>query len=96
MKKTEAKRVDQIIREAIEASGNSRTFDEHRLCYLWSEVVGPWINSQTTRRYVENGCLHVYIASASLKSELQFSLDNLRDALNRAVGSEIITSIMLH
>ena len=49
MKKTEAKRVDSIIREAIEASGQLRTFDEQRICYLWSEVVGPWINSQTAQ-----------------------------------------------
>lgn len=96
MKKTEAKRVDEIIREAIEATGKARTFDEQRLCYLWTDVVGPWINSQTTRRYIEGGKLHVYIASASLKSELQFSLASLTEALNRAVGDEIIDGIILH
>ncbi len=96
MKKTEAKRVDSIIREAIEASGQLRTFDEQRICYLWSEVVGPWINSQTAWRYVEDGKLHVFIISASLKSELQFSLPQLTQALNRAAGAEIISGIILH
>ena len=96
MKKTEPIRVDRIIRQAIEATGQARTFDEQRLCYLWAEVVGPWINSQTTRRYVEGGRLHVYIASASLKSELQFALPGLTEALNRATGAEIITGIVLH
>ncbi|MDE5642486.1 MAG: DUF721 domain-containing protein [Muribaculaceae bacterium] len=96
MKKTEPKRVDMIIREAIEATGKARVFDEQRLCYLWADVVGPWINAMTTRRYVEGGRLHVYIASASLKSELQFSLQQLTDALNRAVGDRIIEGIELH
>ena len=96
MKRTEAKRVDQIIREAVEAAGQADTYDEYRLCYLWPEIAGPWINSQTTRRYVENGILHVYIASAPLRSELSFALERLTEALNQAVGRPIITGIQLH
>ena len=96
MKKGEAIRVDGIIREAMESAGLARTFDEQRLSYLWPEVVGPWIASQTTRRYVEGGRLHVYIASASLRSELQFGLQQLTKALNEAVGGEIISGIDLH
>lgn len=96
MKKTEARRVDEIFREAIEATGNLQTFEQQRLCYIWAEVTGPWINSQTTRRYIDGRKLHVYIASASLKSELQFSLAELTQALNRAVGADVIDGIILH
>lgn len=96
MKRTEAKRVDQIIKEAIDAAGQTDTFDEYRLCYMWPEIAGPWINSQTTRRYVENGILHIYIASAPLRSELGFALERLTDALNQAVGRKVITGICLH
>lgn len=96
MKKTEAKRVDQIFREAIEATGNLETFERQRLCYVWAEVTGPWINSHTTRRYIEGRTLHVFITSASLKSELLFSQSSLVQALNRAAGADVIDNIVLH
>lgn len=96
MKPTEARQVGQIISEAIEATGQTATYERYRICYLWPEVVGPWINSQTTRRYVEGDKLHVYIASAPLRSELSFSLERLTDALNKAIGHEVIKGIVLH
>lgn len=96
MKRTYPRLVSDIIREAIEQSGQSNTYDQHRLCYLWSEVVGPHISSLTTRRYVLDNVLHVYIASAPLKEELAFAAPALVQRLNEAVGKEIIHRIIIH
>lgn len=96
MKRTEAKCIKDIIDAAINDSGIASTFDEQKLCYLWPEVMGQSINRYTTRRYVENGVLHVYLSSAALKNELQFHRTRLVEELNKAAGRNVITNIIFH
>lgn len=51
----------------------------------------------TTRRYVDsNHIFHVYLTSAVVKNELSFNRTALVEALNRAVGSTVITDIKFH
>jgi predicted nucleic acid-binding Zn ribbon protein len=96
MKHTEAKQVGEIISEMIAATGNERTFEEQQLCYLWPEIVGPAVNRYTMRRFIDRGVLHVYLSSASLKSDLSFMRAQLVERLNEAVGSQVITDIAIH
>ena len=96
MKLTEAQSIKSIIDAVIIDSGMASTFDEQKLCYLWPEVVGQGINRYTTRRYVENGVLHVYLSSASLKNELNFHRSRLTEELNKAAGKDVIKNIIIH
>lgn len=96
MKRTEAQSIKSIIDAVIIDSGMASTFDEQKLCYLWPEVVGQGINRYTTRRYVENGVLHVYLSSASLKNELNFHRSQLTEELNKAAGKDVIKNIIIH
>ncbi len=76
--------------------GMTDVYDEQRAAYLWAEVVGPTVNRLTTRRYIADGVLHVFISSAPLKSELSFLVDTLRERINDAVGRQIVKSIVIH
>lgn len=96
MKRRDPKSVRDIIEEALKLTGQESDFNAQRLCSLWPEIVGPAINRMTTRRFVDSGTLHVYLTSAVLKNELQFNRSALVDALNRAVGAEVITEIKFH
>ncbi len=96
MKRTEPKPIGEIIREAVEMAGLADTVAEQRVCYLWSTVMGPQITRYTMRRYVQNGILHVYLTSASLRNELSFFKSRLVEQLNSAVGKEVIHDIVFH
>lgn len=96
MKRTEPKILNAIIEEALKSASMTDTFREQQACYLWAEVVGPGVNRYTTRRYVERGKLHVYLTSGPLKNELQFMRARIAEQLNRAVGSNVITEIIIH
>ena len=96
MKRREAEQVGDIIARAIAASGAGEAYDNQRLCYLWPEVVGPLINRHTTRRWVDNGTLHVAISSATLKNELTFHRATLIRHLNEAAGRKVINNIVFH
>lgn len=96
MKRTEARSVGDIIRDIIESGGSQPEFDRQKVCYLWSELLGPEINRATVRRYVDGDVMHVYMSSAPLKNELSFITDALVERLNSAVGSPVIKKIVLH
>jgi len=96
MKRTEPKSVAQIIDETMAQAGLTDAMAQHKACYLWPEIVGPGINKYTFRRYVDHGVLHVYLTSAVLKNELSFHRTELVEQINRAVGSQAITSIIFH
>lgn len=96
MKRTEPKLFSEIFNDAMASVGAADAMVQHRACYMWPEIVGPGVNRYTFRRYVENGVLHVYISSASLKNELSFMRQSLLERLNDAVGSNAISEIVFH
>lgn len=96
MKKHEAMSVSDIIQQAIAATGQRDEYHRQQICYLWGEVVGPYINSRTMRRYIAGTVLHVYMSSAALKTELAFQKSVLIVKLNSLVGKEVINDILFH
>jgi hypothetical protein len=96
MKKREPEQIGDIIKRAIEQSGNQTIYNEQRLCYMWPDVVGPTINRYTTRRWVEHGTMHVVITSAPLKNELSFHKTALIEQLNKAAGVNVINNLVIH
>ncbi len=96
MKQTHPRLIGDIVAEALRRAGLEDTEREHRAAYLWTEVVGPGINRYTVRRYVERGVMHVYLSSPALRNELSFHRSRLIEALNAAVGAEVISAIEFH
>ncbi len=96
MKRSNALSIGQIIDRAIAATGRQDEYLRGQICYLWQEVVGPGINRYTTRRWIDRDILHVCITSAPLKNELSFCTASLVKKLNEAVGSHVISNIVIH
>lgn len=96
MKHTEPKSFAQIYAEAIDKVGLTDTFAQQQASYLWSEIVGPGVNRFTTRRYIVDGVLHVFINSAPLKNELMFHRSAIIRDINNRIGQEALKEIVFH
>lgn len=96
MKRTEPKSIAEIIDEVIRSQGLDGEMAGRRICFAWSDVVGPGIAKATSRRYVDGTTLHVHISSAALKNDLQYMKSTLIGRLNEAAGSEVINNIVFH
>ena len=98
MKKTEAQQIGDIIHEVFVRSGLEGNEARQKACMMWSEIVGPTVNRHTTRRYVtDDGVMHVYLNSATLKSDLAFMRSRLIDQLNIYSGTpNTIKEIIIH
>ncbi len=96
MKRHYPEHISAVISKAIEASGATDTFRRQRACYMWTEVVGPTINRMTVRRWIERDELHVVIASGPLKNELSFMSSSIVKSINEAIGTELISRLIIH
>ncbi len=96
MKRTDPISIKQLIDKVMLESDTRDAMMQQRASYLWTEVVGAGVNRFTFRRYVENGVLHVYITSASLKNDLGFLRQNILKEINGRLGAEVLSDIVIH
>lgn len=96
MKKVYPKQVKEIIDSLLRESDEGENFLRQQACYLWVETVGPVVNSYTSRRYVDGSVLHVFITSASLKSELSFHRSSIVEKINKTLGKDVLTELIIH
>ena len=99
MKRRNAIQIGELIRQAIEDSGSTNTYNSQNICYLWPEAVGPTINRYTTERWIHHDELHVRIASSSIKNELSFLTDAILQRLNELAGTTanpVIRRLIIH
>ena len=96
MKRTEAESIGDILRGFLDTPDSRDQLNRQKVSYFWSRVVGPEVNRHTTRRYVEDRVLHVYIDSAAIKSEMAFAANSLIKVLNNEVGTCVIYKIIFH
>jgi predicted nucleic acid-binding Zn ribbon protein len=61
----------------------------------WESVVGRAIASRTTRIYIKDGILFVYLKSSIVRNELMMLREALREKLNNQAGTELIKEIVL-
>jgi predicted nucleic acid-binding Zn ribbon protein len=61
----------------------------------WESVVGRAIASKTTRLYIKDGILFVYLKSSIVRNELMMLREALREKLNNQAGTELIKEIVL-
>ena len=96
MKRTEPMSIRQIIDRVMDSSARRDDILAMRASYLWADIVGPGVNRYTSRRYVKEGVLHVYISSGPLKSELSFRREAIIKSINEILGREVVTAIKFH
>lgn len=98
MKKIEPQQIGEIINDVFRRSGQTANVERHRALINWVNVVGTGVNQQTTRRYVtDDGIMHVYITSATVKNDLMFMRSKLLEALNAYAGApDAIKEIIIH
>lgn len=100
MKRIEPEQIGALIDRLMSENNLSDEVMRRKVCYLWPEVVGQGINRYTTRRWIQDSTLHVYISSPALKNDLMFHRTRLIALLNQAAGADpsspVITDIAIH
>jgi hypothetical protein len=68
---------------------------ETSIINAWGNVLGKKVESATTRLYIKNQVLFVYLKSAVIKNELMMLKSGIIKALNEKAGENVIKDIVI-
>lgn len=73
----------------------TRHLAEARVGEVWESLVGASIAARTTSLSVEKGVLLVKISSSVARNEIFMRREELRDAVNKAVGMKVVNVVIV-
>lgn len=93
MRRQNTQSLSDVLNEVLNKQHLSPKLNETRLIAAWEKVLGQTVAGYTKEKYIKNKVLYVKISSAVLRNELLMSREQLIAALNKEVGTEVITDI---
>ena len=94
MRKKNTELLSDVIRQVLKEQRLDQPLYEQRLINGWSVVLGKNVEQYTSDLSIKKRMLYVQMTSAALRHELFLSREEIRNALNKHVGAEIITEIV--
>jgi hypothetical protein len=94
MRRSKTISLAEAVNDYIKEMNLGGKLSEVTIINSWEEIVGKAISSRTTKIYIKDHVLYVYLSSSVVRSELLMLREALREKLNSKAGSEIIKEIV--
>lgn len=97
MRRREPVRLGDVLDDFFASTPTiARKIAEARIPDLWPAIVGDLVASYTTRIEIQRGGrLFVYVSSSVVRSELFMRRATLCDAINAALGREVVSTVII-
>jgi len=95
MRRSKTISLAEAVNDYIKEMNLGGKLSEISVINSWEEIVGKAISSRTTKIYIKNQTLYVYLNSSVVRNELLMLREALKAKLNERAGSEIIKDIVL-
>lgn len=95
MRRSDTQKIDKIIDAYLKQTGVGKKLKEIELINSWEEIVGVSVAKRTSKMYIKNRRLFIYLESSIVKNELMMLKDGIVSALNNKVREKIIDDIIL-
>ncbi|MBQ4279121.1 MAG: DUF721 domain-containing protein [Rikenellaceae bacterium] len=96
MRRSEPVRIGEVVGDFISSSPLfARKLAEARIPDVWPALVGEIIAGYTTRLEVSNRRLFVHVSSSVARNEVFMRRTALKDAVNEAVGVDVIATVIV-
>jgi predicted nucleic acid-binding Zn ribbon protein len=83
-----------VLKQVLQENHLDTKLAEKHLIEAWPKVLGKSVEQYTRSREIKNSILYVSISSAVLRHDLFISREEIKNALNAHVGSEVIKDIV--
>ena len=95
MKKTNDLPIGEVLQQMVRAFKLKDDLTKVTIENVWEEKMGRMIATYTRSLTLKNRVLYVVIESASLRSELHFGREKIRQRLNEAIGEEFLSEVIV-
>ncbi len=93
-KRDTSKKLSEILIDVMGEGDLGKKMLEHRAADLWQVVLGPTVNQATKRVYVHDGVMYVELFSSVARHELTLIKSKVIEAINKAIGSNVIHDVV--
>ncbi len=95
MRRSKTISLAEAMQDYIKEMNLEGKLNEIHLIESWEELVGKAISSRTSKIYIKDQVLYVYLTSSVVRNELLMLRNALKEKLNEKVGAEVIKEIVL-
>ena len=96
MRRTTPMRIGELWNEFVESRpALARRLAVTKVPDLWPQVVGPTVAAYTESVEVVNGVLYVRMRSAAARNEIFMRREELKDAINKALGIKAVNVVIV-
>jgi predicted nucleic acid-binding Zn ribbon protein len=94
MRRSNTQNIGDVIKEFLKELHIDEKLKEISVINSWEEVIGARIARSTSKIFVKNKVLFVYLNSPIIRNELMMLKSNIIKSLNEKVGNNVITDIV--
>ena len=95
MKKDNQQKIGEAIRQLFRSYHLDDKVAEVRIREMWEQVMGAPIKRYTGKIYFNKGVLTIYIESAPLRQDLQFTKSSIIDRINEELGEKVVRELVI-
>jgi len=85
-----------VIDDWLSGHPMARRAKETQIVHLWGDLLGRMVKNHTHAITFRNGRLTVTLDSAAIRHELSFAKTQIIENLNKELGSEMVTELILN
>lgn len=94
MRRSKTISLAEALRDYIREMNLESKLREVNLISSWEEIVGKVISSRTSKLYIKDHILFVYLDSSVARNELMMLREELKEKLNQRAGAAVINDIV--
>lgn len=95
MKRTQTRRIGDILEEFFKRPYVARKIAEGKLPEFWREVTGEYVASVTNEVRLERGILYVSVSSSIVRNDLFYRRDRLAELINSRAGVRLVNAVII-
>ena len=95
MERSNTQNIRDVIRAYLKESGLEKPLKERKLIQSWEALLGKSVARATTRIFIKDRKLFVYLSSSVIRNELFMLQDEILKKLNESAGEEMLKEIIL-
>ena len=84
----------ELLSEICQRWGIEKKVKENTALSQWNQIVGEKISEKAKPIGIERGKLFVQVESSSWRNELNFIKNDIKERINRSLGSQVIQDII--
>jgi predicted nucleic acid-binding Zn ribbon protein len=95
MRKSQTRKIGEIIGDCLHEMNIDRKLKEVNLVSHWENLMGKAVSNRTSQIYIRNRILFIRVNSSVLKTELLMMRQDILDKLNENAGEKLIEEIVI-